>query len=144
MTRQELTVSRRSDRGGTRLQRFASVSVSFQSIGAAVEASQRISHVWILPVDRLIVGIGSGATHTGSLALMTEETEILKAMFPGKVVIGALGPKMLAVGASVGDGVLLNWLTPAWARVSRNLAVAAAGEAVNRGDRLCACGYARR
>ncbi len=81
-----------------------------------------------LPTERLIVGIGSGSTRTGSLALMTEEIEILKSMISSPVVVGALGPKMIAVGSSVGDGVLLNWLTPAWAKVSRDLALASSTE----------------
>lgn len=34
------------------------------------------------------------------------------------VLIGALGPKMLALGASDADGVVLNWLTPEHARTT--------------------------
>lgn len=34
------------------------------------------------------------------------------------LLVGALGPKMVALGASAADGVVLNWLTPAAARAT--------------------------
>ena len=34
------------------------------------------------------------------------------------VLVGALGPKMVTLGAGHGDGVVLNWLTPATARTT--------------------------
>ncbi|MDH4146352.1 MAG: LLM class flavin-dependent oxidoreductase, partial [Acidimicrobiia bacterium] len=45
------------------------------------------------------------------------------------VVVGALGPKMVALGAAEGDGVVLNWLTPEHAArtVAEVAAAAAAG-----------------
>lgn len=43
------------------------------------------------------------------------------------IVIGALGPKMVNLGATEGDGVVLNWLTPALARTTVTAAQEAAG-----------------
>ncbi len=43
------------------------------------------------------------------------------------IVVGALGPKMMALGAAHADGVVLNWLTPEHAGVSVNEVREAAG-----------------
>jgi alkanesulfonate monooxygenase SsuD/methylene tetrahydromethanopterin reductase-like flavin-dependent oxidoreductase (luciferase family) len=51
------------------------------------------------------------AAHDGGLAFGTG--------FP--ILIGALGPKMLALAASEADGAVLNWLTPEHARTTVEL-----------------------
>lgn len=48
-----------------------------------------------------------------------------------KVVVGALGPKMVELGAAKSDGVVLNWLTPEYAKETVDVA-RAAGQANGR------------
>ncbi len=43
------------------------------------------------------------------------------------VLVGALGPKMVTLGATHGDGVVLNWLTPATAKTTVDTVRAATG-----------------
>lgn len=64
-----------------------------------------------LPVDRLIVGIGSGGVRRGSLELVRSAIKTLRRRGI-RTVVGALGPKMVALSGAEADGVLLNWLTP--------------------------------
>jgi alkanesulfonate monooxygenase SsuD/methylene tetrahydromethanopterin reductase-like flavin-dependent oxidoreductase (luciferase family) len=64
-----------------------------------------------LPVDRLIVGVGSGGRRTGSVELVRSAIKTLHKRGI-RAVIGALGPRMVALSGSDADGVLLNWLTP--------------------------------
>jgi len=74
-----------------------------------------------LPVDRLTVGIGSGSARTHQLALVEQGIAALRAGVPGaQVVVGALGPRMRGLATSVGDGQLLNWLTPDAAAAQRD------------------------
>lgn len=65
-----------------------------------------------LDTDRLAIGIGAGALHTGSLdATASVAADLLSA---GRfiVLIGALGPEMCRLAGSAANGVILNWLTP--------------------------------
>ncbi|CAN5349546.1 hypothetical protein BH11ACT5_BH11ACT5_12130 [soil metagenome] len=64
-----------------------------------------------LPLDRLSLGVGTGAARHG-LALVEESAAELRAGTTASIVVGALGPKMRALAARVADGVLLNWITP--------------------------------
>lgn len=64
-----------------------------------------------LPIDRLSLGIGTGAAKHG-LELVERSVAELRAGTEASIVVGALGPRMRALGARVGDGLLLNWLTP--------------------------------
>ena len=68
------------------------------------------------PMDRLTLGVGSGAARSGALALMRDTVAALRDGGAGDIVLGALGPRMRALAAEVADGVLLNWLTPSAAR----------------------------
>jgi alkanesulfonate monooxygenase SsuD/methylene tetrahydromethanopterin reductase-like flavin-dependent oxidoreductase (luciferase family) len=72
-----------------------------------------------LPVDRLSLGIGTGAAKHG-LALVESSVAELRAGTTASIVVGALGPKMRALAARVGDAVLLNWLTPEAAAAQRS------------------------
>jgi alkanesulfonate monooxygenase SsuD/methylene tetrahydromethanopterin reductase-like flavin-dependent oxidoreductase (luciferase family) len=65
-----------------------------------------------VPVDRLSLGVGTGAAKHG-LALVEHSVPELRAGTAASIVVGALGPRMRALAARVGDGVLLSWLTPA-------------------------------
>ena len=83
-----------------------------------------------LPRERLIVGIGSGGARKGSLDLIRANATALHEAGI-RVVVGALGPKMVALSGEVADGVLLNWLTPvAAARSVDELRVAAGDRTV--------------
>jgi alkanesulfonate monooxygenase SsuD/methylene tetrahydromethanopterin reductase-like flavin-dependent oxidoreductase (luciferase family) len=82
-----------------------------------VEAVRRLD----LPTERLVVGIGSGARLAGSLDLVKSKADALRAATGTPVAIGALGDRMISLAGRVADGVILNWLTPAWARRSREL-----------------------
>ncbi|MGH2562267.1 MAG: LLM class flavin-dependent oxidoreductase [Thermomicrobiales bacterium] len=65
-----------------------------------------------LPLNRLIIGIGSGSTRKGGLALVRAAAVRLTRDLGVPVVVGALGPRMCRLSAEHADGALLNWLTP--------------------------------
>lgn len=73
-----------------------------------------------LPAERLRLGIGSGSGER-PLERMAEAVSYLRERTPAEIVVGALGPRMRGLGATLADGVLLNSVTPGLAR-------AAAGE----------------
>jgi len=77
-----------------------------QSIATAVRTNK-------LDPARLLIGIGAGNMHKGSLVAVQDVADGLRALTTSKVLVGALGPKMCALGGSHANGVLLNWLTPA-------------------------------
>ena len=64
-----------------------------------------------LPADRLEIGIGSGGPRD-ALRRVREGIDELRAVTSATILVGALGPKMRALGAEHADGLLLNWLTP--------------------------------
>ena len=64
-----------------------------------------------LPTDRLSLGIGVGAAKHG-LDLVERSVAELRIGTDASIIVGALGPKMRALGARIGDGLLFNWLTP--------------------------------
>jgi alkanesulfonate monooxygenase SsuD/methylene tetrahydromethanopterin reductase-like flavin-dependent oxidoreductase (luciferase family) len=69
-----------------------------------------------LPLDRLIVGLGSGGAKIGTVELVRRAVVELKALLSVRVYVGALGPRMCRLGGEVADGLLLSWLTPDAAR----------------------------
>jgi len=68
-----------------------------------------------LPLDRLTIGIGSAAKPS-PLTRVRENLDILRAELGAPVVVGSLGPKMRKLGAEASNGLLFNWLTPAYAK----------------------------
>jgi len=70
-----------------------------------------------LPLDRLTLGIGSGAAKQGALARVAEAVSVLHEAGVPRVLVGALGPKMRRTGVELAEGVLLNWVPPTEARV---------------------------
>jgi alkanesulfonate monooxygenase SsuD/methylene tetrahydromethanopterin reductase-like flavin-dependent oxidoreductase (luciferase family) len=63
-----------------------------------------------LPVDRLVLGVGSGA---GSrLGAVAQGIGHLQGALDVAVVLGALGPQMRTLGARMAEGLLLSWLSP--------------------------------
>ena len=71
-----------------------------------------------LPLDRLSLGVGTGAARHG-LALVEDSVAELRSGTTASIVVGALGPKMRALAARISDGVLLNWITPEAAAAAR-------------------------
>ena len=67
-----------------------------------------------LPLDRLLLGVGS--PNPASLTRVRDGVAALRAGLKTRVVVAALGPKMCHLAGEVADGVLFNWLTPAFAR----------------------------
>jgi alkanesulfonate monooxygenase SsuD/methylene tetrahydromethanopterin reductase-like flavin-dependent oxidoreductase (luciferase family) len=73
---------------------------------------------WLaLPIDRLRLGIGSGAG-PGALQRVRQGLQALRETLPVELVAAALGPRMCQLAGALADAVLLNWLTPVHARVS--------------------------
>jgi alkanesulfonate monooxygenase SsuD/methylene tetrahydromethanopterin reductase-like flavin-dependent oxidoreductase (luciferase family) len=70
-----------------------------------------------LPRDRLIVGVGSGARHH-ALARARAGVAALREELGGRIVVGALGPKMCELAGETADGALFNWLTPEHAELA--------------------------
>lgn len=78
-----------------------------------------------LPIDRLWLGIGSSA-RKGGLDIVRSGANELHDRVECPVIIAALGPKMSSVAGEVGDGVLFNWLLPAYLAGSEERVAAAA------------------
>jgi alkanesulfonate monooxygenase SsuD/methylene tetrahydromethanopterin reductase-like flavin-dependent oxidoreductase (luciferase family) len=70
-----------------------------------------------LPADRLRLGIGSGSGPQ-PLRRMADAVGYLRPRTPAQIVVGALGPRMRQLAATQADGVLLNNVTPAFARAA--------------------------
>jgi alkanesulfonate monooxygenase SsuD/methylene tetrahydromethanopterin reductase-like flavin-dependent oxidoreductase (luciferase family) len=81
-----------------------------------------------LPVERLLIGVGSGAP-AGGLERVRHGVATLRGLTPARVAVGALGPRMCRLAGEVADAVLLNWLTPAYVPPSAALTLDAAEEA---------------
>ena len=71
-----------------------------------------------LPLDRLVLGIGSGSS--SSVELVREGATALRRSLPDlRLAIAAVGPRMCHLAGELADIVLLNWNTPervAWSR----------------------------
>lgn len=63
-----------------------------------------------IPADRLLLGIGSGASRSGALQRVAQAVELLRGRVSAPIIVGALGPRMRALGAERADGILLNWV----------------------------------
>ncbi len=87
-----------------------------------------------LPLDRLVIGVGSGRSR--SVELVRDGVETLRSSLPGaRIAVAALGPRMLRLAGETADVVLLNWAAPARVVASReriDAGAAAAGRPVPR------------
>lgn len=81
-----------------------------------------------LPQDRLLLGIGS-SSRKGGLDKVRDGANELHDLLACKVIVAALGPKMCSMAGEVGDGVLFNWLLPAYVAGSRERVESAANAA---------------
>jgi alkanesulfonate monooxygenase SsuD/methylene tetrahydromethanopterin reductase-like flavin-dependent oxidoreductase (luciferase family) len=82
--------------------------------------------IYGLPEDSLTIGIGSGGLRKGAVAAVEGATTQLHGLTTARIVVGALGPKMVAMSAQSADGALLNWLTPKFAAEQAQLCHSAA------------------
>ena len=89
-----------------------------------------------LPTARLLLGVGS--PNPGALRRVREGVAALRSQLAVRVVVAALGPQMCRLAGEVADGVLFNWLTPAYARRSAELVRAGAAAAGRPAPKLLA------
>jgi alkanesulfonate monooxygenase SsuD/methylene tetrahydromethanopterin reductase-like flavin-dependent oxidoreductase (luciferase family) len=68
-----------------------------------------------LPLDRLWLGVGSGAGGQGALERVRSGLDVLNRDANTTVFISALGPRMSRLAGEAAAGVLFNWLTPEFA-----------------------------
>jgi alkanesulfonate monooxygenase SsuD/methylene tetrahydromethanopterin reductase-like flavin-dependent oxidoreductase (luciferase family) len=81
-----------------------------------------------LPLDRLVLGVGSGAAPHAA-AVVESGVRALRGLVTVPILVGGLGPRVRRLGAELADGALLSWLSPATAAEARDEAVAQAAEA---------------
>lgn len=77
----------------------------------AAEIADRVEAL-DLPLERLVLGVGSGARAPGAVERVRDAVAMLREAMTVPVMVGALGPKMRRAAAEASDGVLLSWLTP--------------------------------
>jgi alkanesulfonate monooxygenase SsuD/methylene tetrahydromethanopterin reductase-like flavin-dependent oxidoreductase (luciferase family) len=101
-----------------RLEIAASVTSSIQLATGVISverkpATQIIEEIGArgLPLDRIVIGIGSSAPPS-PLQRIETHLQILKDALDVPIVVGSLGPKMRRLGAERSNGLLFNWLTP--------------------------------
>ena len=98
---------------------------------------------------RLVLGLGTGPATPGALERLRATVVALRTLFvegeatldgerlalglipvqPPPIWVAALGPRAVALGGEVADGVLLNWCTPARVRAATAEIARAAGDA---------------
>jgi alkanesulfonate monooxygenase SsuD/methylene tetrahydromethanopterin reductase-like flavin-dependent oxidoreductase (luciferase family) len=82
------------------------------------EISSRVEDLH-LPHPRLVLGVGAGFIEK-PLAAVREGVGALRQLLPDvRIIVAAMGPRMCQLAGEIGDGALLNWMTPeraAWAR----------------------------
>jgi alkanesulfonate monooxygenase SsuD/methylene tetrahydromethanopterin reductase-like flavin-dependent oxidoreductase (luciferase family) len=69
-----------------------------------------------LPLDRLLLGVGS--PNPEALKRVRAGIGELRRQLSTRLIVAALGPQMCRLAGEVADGVLFNWLTPEYARLS--------------------------
>jgi alkanesulfonate monooxygenase SsuD/methylene tetrahydromethanopterin reductase-like flavin-dependent oxidoreductase (luciferase family) len=70
-----------------------------------------------LPLNRFYLGIGSGPG-SGGVERVAEGIRVIRSQLQSRLVVAALGPRMCRLAGAEADAVLLNWLTPQFARAS--------------------------
>ncbi len=90
-----------------------------------------------LPHERLRLGVGSG-TGAGALVRLGDGVRALRSLLDVEIVVAPLGPKMCRLAGELADTVLLNWLTPAYARTSVAWIEEGAAAAGRRTPTVCA------
>lgn len=84
------------------------------SIDSLMSANEIVEEVRTrkLPQDRIIIGVGANKPPSPLTSIRDGIDLLNKELANVSVYVGALGPKMRALGVQHGAGVLLNWLTP--------------------------------
>lgn len=67
-----------------------------------------------LPVARLVLGVGSGGA-AGGIDRVRAGVSALRQMVNAPLVVGAIGPRLCRLAGEEADGLLLDWVTPAYA-----------------------------
>ncbi len=73
-----------------------------------------------LPLDRLWLGVGSGAGGKGAMQRTRDGVDLLNRDANCAVFISALGPRMSQLAGEAADGVLFNWLTAEFAQTAND------------------------
>ena len=81
-----------------------------------------------LPINRLLLGVGSGGDQKGLDRVRNGVNELHTAT-GATVIISALGPKMTELAGEIADGVLFNWFTPEFEQLSSQRMAEAAARA---------------
>lgn len=90
-----------------------------------------------LPVDRLVLGMGSGRSR--SVALVEQSVASLRRRLPHvRIGVAAVGPNMLRMAGRVADVVLINWASPGRIVESREHIAAGVAEASRPMPRVAA------
>ncbi len=79
--------------------------------------------------ERLWLGIGSGFTEKPLTTMRAALPELRQALPGIRLLLGAMGPRMSALGGEAWDGVFLNWMTPELAAERREQVESGAKEA---------------
>lgn len=73
-----------------------------------------------VPLDRLVLGVGSGNSPTPLRTVREAVAELRELLGPEpRIAVAAMGPRMCRLAGKVADAVLLNWMVPeriVWAR----------------------------
>jgi len=91
-----------------------------------------------LPVERLVLGVGSGHP-AGGLERVRNGVAALRGSIDATLVVAAIGPRMLALAGEIADGVLLDWPAPRY--VVDATEIVARGAAENQRPRPWIGGY---
>lgn len=90
-----------------------------------------------LPRERLVLGVGTGASH--SLRLVREGVAELRRLAPDvSIAVAAVGPRMCRLGGQLADVVLCNWANPERLAWNRERVVEGADEAGRPAPELAA------
>lgn len=109
------------------------IALSERSAPRIAEAVRRAA----IPADRLIVGVGSGSSH--SLALVRDGVAQLRRMLPGTpIAVAAVGPRMTRLAGEVADTVVLSWSLPERLARARELVAEGAASVERRTPQVVA------
>ena len=96
-----------------------------------------------LPPDRLWLGIGAGFSDH-PLAAVRVGVARVRELLPGvTIAVAAMRPRMCELAGEIGDGVLLNWMTPGHARLARERVAAGIKRAGRAAGSVTIRGYVR-
>ncbi|HEV3234933.1 MAG TPA: LLM class flavin-dependent oxidoreductase [Candidatus Dormibacteraeota bacterium] len=96
-----------------------------------------------LPHHRLVLGVGAGFIEE-PVAAVREGVGALRQLLPDvRIIVAAMGPRMCQLAGEIGDGALLNWMTPERATWARDLVVEGANRVGRDLTEITIYGYVR-